>query len=123
VIRVRIRRPARGRPGAWLTIKGRGTRRRAEFEYPIPVGHARALMRLCGPAIIRKTRHRLGPWELDRYAGILRGLWLAEVELDRVTAPVPAPRPQWLSREVTEDPRYTNARLARLRRRPAWLGR
>jgi adenylate cyclase len=111
VIRVRIRRSPGGRLAAFLTIKGRGTRRRAEFEYPIPLAHARAIMKLCGPAVIRKTRHHLGPWELDRYSGLLQGLWLAEVE----------PRPAWLGREVTGDPRYTNARLARPRRRPAWL--
>jgi len=66
---------------------------------------------------IRKRRHRVRAgdhlWEVDEFLD--RDLWLAEVELDDPDA---APDlPQWLAgqveREVTDDPRYTNLKLAR----------
>lgn len=122
-VRVRLVTPPRGGPRGYLAIKGPGTRRRQEFEYPVPVAHARALLRLCGRFVIRKTRYRLGRWELDRYAGLLRGLWLAELEQGRGERALPRPLPGWLGREVTGDPRYTAAHLARLQVRPRWLGR
>jgi CYTH domain-containing protein len=53
-------------------------------------------------------------WEIDEFLD-RDGLWLAEVELNRVDQLVEIP--QWLrdalDREVTDDPRYTNRALAR----------
>ena len=119
LVRVRlVRRGPRGQPCGYLTVKGRGLRVRQEFEYRIPPAHARALLKLCGRMVLQKVRCRVGPWELDRYLDRLSGLWLAEVELRRSDAPLPKPLPAWLGREVTADPRYTNARLARLKRWP-----
>ena len=119
LVRVRlVRGGAGGRPRGYLTVKGRGLRVRQEFEYRIPPAHARALLKLCGRMVLEKIRFRLGPWELDRYLERLTGLWLAEVELRRRDAPLPRTLPPWLGREVTADPRYTNARLARLKRWP-----
>lgn len=117
LVRVRLVWAQGPRPTrALLGVKGRGLRARAEFEYPIPIADARALLKLCCRLTIAKVRVRLGPWELDRFLGRHAGLWIAEVELPRVRAALPRPRPPWLGREVTDDPRYTNARLARLRR-------
>lgn len=113
VVRVRFTRPLRkGKAQAWLTVKGRGLRTRLEFEYRIPVREARQLLKLCGTRVILKTRWRLGSWILDRFAGRHRGLWIAEIELQRTRAPLPCPRPPWLGSEITGDPGYTNARLA-----------
>jgi adenylate cyclase len=122
LVRVRLIRPrAGGKPRGALTVKGRGVRARLEFEYLIPAGDARALLKLCGRMVLEKVRAKLGPWEVDRYLGRHRGLYLAEIELSRTDAPLPRPLPSWLGREVTGDPRYTNANLARLRRwPPAW---
>lgn len=53
-------------------------------------------------------------WEIDEFLD-RDGLWLAEVELNRLDQLVDVP--QWLldemDREVTDDPRYTNHALAR----------
>lgn len=47
---------------------------------------------------------------MDVFAGPLRGLILAEVELAREDEPVVLPT--WVGREVTADARYRNSRLA-----------
>jgi len=119
LVRVRTVRPLRnGKDRAYLTVKGTGTRIRAEFEYPIPLRDATALLALCGSMTIQKVRRRIGPWELDCYEGRHAGLWLAEIELSRPDQPLPDPLPDWIGPEVTDDPRYTNSRLARLKRWP-----
>jgi adenylate cyclase len=122
LVRVRTVTPLRRHvTRAFLTVKGRGTRVRAEFEYPIPARDAKALLALCGAMTIQKVRHCIGPWELDCYEGRHVGLWLAEIELSRPDQSLPDPLPVWIGREVTDDPRYTNSRLARLERwPPSW---
>jgi adenylate cyclase len=110
---VRVRRAGHQ---AWLTIKGRAQGAvRAEFEYPIPVADATALLALCEPVIIDKTRHRVEhagrTWEVDVFAGVNAPLVLAEVELEAADARVALP--DWVGEEVTEDPRYQNANLSR----------
>lgn len=114
VVRVRIKRSRRsGKKRAFLTIKGRGLRVREEFEYGIPLLDAKRLLRLCGKNKIEKIRRCIGPWELDAYRGPFKGLWTVEIELDREHAKLPDPLPPWVQKEVTEDPRYTNARLVK----------
>ncbi len=100
---------------AWLTIKGvtRGLTR-AEFEYPIPQGDARALLALCLPSVIDKTRHRVAygnhVWEIDVFHGENQGLVMAEVEL---SAESDLPEiPAWVGLEVSADARYYNSNLA-----------
>jgi CYTH domain-containing protein len=98
---------------ALMTVKGRGMLVRPEFEFPVPLDQARGLMRMCGLWKVEKFRIKWGPWELDRYLGRYRGLWIAEIELERANQPLPRPLPPWIGREVTLDRRYTNAALAR----------
>ncbi|HYG76236.1 MAG TPA: CYTH domain-containing protein [Planctomycetota bacterium] len=108
---IRVRVVSQGAAkSAFLTIKGRGLRVRDEFEYPIPVSHARQLLRLCGKRIISKTRRRIGRWELDEFKGRHKGIWLAEYEL-RAGETLPS-LPAWINREVTQDARYSNVNLA-----------
>jgi adenylate cyclase len=100
---------------AWLTVKGRTEGiTRAEFEYPIPVDDARALLAICLPSVIDKTRHRIGfaghLWEIDVFHGTNEGLVMAEVELDDESA-APA-LPLWAGEEVSDDVRYYNTSLA-----------
>jgi adenylate cyclase len=87
---------------------------RAEFEYPIPVKDARALLALCTGIVIEKRRHIVPAdalrWEIDAFEGAHAGLVIAEIELP--SADTPVPRPDWLGEEVTDDPRYYNATLA-----------
>jgi len=109
---VRVRLVARpdGSRHAELTIKGKGLLTRAEFNYPLPTGDAEALLRLCSRSL-RKVRRRLGRWELDHFRE--GELWLAEIELTREDEPFE--RPAWLGAEVSEDPAYSNSRLATAR--------
>jgi CYTH domain-containing protein len=110
-VRIRIAGDA-----ALLTIKGPGGLSRAEFEYPVPLADAEAMLALCRPAVLAKTRfpvrHDGHLWTVDVFdaPASLAGLVLAEVELpDTATHP---PLPPWLGAEVTGDPRFSNAALA-----------
>jgi adenylate cyclase len=109
-VRVRI---AAGR--ATLTVKGpqRGLAR-AEFEYEIPVEDAEEILRLC-PFRVEKTRHERSfggrLFEIDVFHGENEGLVLAEVELAGENDPVALP--PWVGKEVSHDPRFRAAYLAR----------
>jgi CYTH domain-containing protein len=99
---------------AWITIKGLTVgATRSEFEYPIPLGDAAQMLELCEQPIIEKTRHVVEAgglrWEIDEFAGVNRGLIVAEVELDDPDQPIELP--DWIGVEVTDDPRYYNANL------------
>ena len=100
---------------AFLTIKGKSTgATRAEFEYPVPLEDAQALLALCDGPLIEKTRyivlyagHR---WEVDEFAGDNAGLVVAELELSAEDEAFE--HPAWLGTEVTHDARYFNSNLA-----------
>ena len=102
---------------AFLTIKGptRGISR-AEYEYPIPVEDAEAMLReLAILPPVDKMRHRVREgahvWELDVFSGENAGLVMAEIEL--VSPDEPFEMPEWAGDEVSDDPRYYNINLAR----------
>ena len=100
---------------AVLTIKGLTTGiARHEFEYDIPIDDANLLLEhLCQRPLIDKTRYRVPvegfTWDLDEFHGDNEGLVVAEIELESPDQPFP--RPAWLGREVSGDPRYFNANL------------
>jgi adenylate cyclase len=101
----------------FVTIKGatQGIAR-LEFEYAIPVGDAREMLeRLCAWPLIEKTRYRVPvagrTWDVDVFEGENAGLVVAEVELPSADAEVVLPA--WAGAEVSADPRYHNANLAR----------
>ena len=109
-VRIRIAGDA-----AFLTIKGKSTgASRAEFEYPVPMDDARALLALCDGPLIEKTRyivpHAGHRWEVDEFAGDNAGLVVAELELSAESEVFEAPA--WLGAEVTHDARYFNSNLA-----------
>ena len=109
-VRVRIAGDA-----AFLNIKSRELgRSRQEFDYPVPLDHARALLALCVGGIVDKRRHlvRHGEhvWEIDEFFGDNTGLVVAEIELAAVDEAFE--RPRWLGLEVTSLPRYYNLALA-----------
>lgn len=100
---------------AWLTIKGKTTGiSRPEFEYEIPMTEARDMWPLCGTQTLEKIRYKLQlgnhTWEIDEFLGRHKGLWLAEIELSSEQEDFQ--RPTWLTKEVSQDYRYTNAHLA-----------
>ena len=101
---------------AYLTIKGATSGiTRSEFEYEIPFSDAESLLELCGDVVVEKTRyfitHGGNTWELDVFSGANNGLIMAEVELDSEEQPFELP--DWAGTEVSTDPRYRNAHLAR----------
>jgi CYTH domain-containing protein len=99
----------------YLTIKGESQGiARAEFEYEIPIDDANALLdSLCERPLIEKDRYKIPyrghTWEVDEFFGDNEGLIMAEVELDSEDQSVQTP--EWIGREVSDDPRYFNANL------------
>ncbi len=109
-VRVRIQGDA-----AFLNLKSRELgHTRQEFDYPIPVADARALLALCVGGLVDKRRHlvRHGGhvWEVDEFLGENAGLVVAEIELD--SADEAFEKPGWAGAEVTDEARYYNLALA-----------
>lgn len=100
---------------AFLNLKSRELgHTRQEFDYPVPVADAEALLALCTGGLIDKTRHYVRHagflWEVDEFAGENAGLVVAEIELPCADAAFE--RPAWAGREVTDELRYYNLALA-----------
>lgn len=110
VVRVRVEGDS-----AMLTIKGKSRgATRSEWEYPIPLGDARAFLDgLCERPIIEKKRYRIPHagmvWEVDEFFGENAGLVVAEIELESEDQAFS--KPEWVGEEVTHDARYFNANL------------
>ncbi len=102
---------------AMLTVKGRNRgATRAEWEYPLPVVDAQAMLdTLCERPVIEKYRYRIPwqgmLWEVDEFLGENAGLVVAEIEL--ASEHQDFVKPEWVGEEVTHDPRYFNANLLR----------
>lgn len=109
-VRIRIRDKE-----AFLTIKGKSEgASRLEFEYPIPLADAQAMLtNLCSTSLIDKTRylitHEGHIWEVDVFEGANKGLIVAEIELESEEEEFTLP--EWVSEEVTHDVRYFNSQL------------
>ena len=101
--------------GAVLTIKSAEPGlSRQEFEYPVPVSDAEALIELRQGSVLEKTRfhvpHAGRRWEVDVYEGDNTGLTIAEIELESEAAAVDLPA--WIGREVTGERRFYASALA-----------
>lgn len=110
-VRIRIK----GEQG-YLTVKGKNDGiARLEFEYPVPLADAEAMLSLCAAPLIEKTRYIIPQddlvWEVDVFTGENAGLIVAEIELP--TVDIPFTRPDWVGAEVSGDPRYYNSSLQR----------
>lgn len=100
---------------AFLNFKSREIgHTRQEFDYPIPVDDARALLALCVGGLIDKRRHLVRHaglvWEVDEFLGDNAGLVVAEVELEHADQAIELP--DWAGTEVTDQVRYYNLALA-----------
>jgi len=100
---------------AWLCVKERKIgASRGEFEYPVPLADARAMLKLTTGHVIEKCRflvpHDGHVWEVDEFEGANVGLVVAEIELKREDEGFS--HPAWLGEEVTGEERYYNASLA-----------
>lgn len=101
----------------FLTVKGitNGVTR-SEFEYEIPFADADEMLSgLAEKPLIEKRRFKIPAgalvWEIDEFLGENAGLIVAEIELPDEDAPFE--RPDWLGREVSNDPRFFNSNLVR----------
>lgn len=110
-VRVRIK----GDKG-FITIKGIGNdsgASRYEWEKEIPVAEVEALLKLCEPGVIDKTRYLVPSgkhtFEVDEFYGDNEGLVVAEVELASENEPFD--RLPFLGKEVTGDVKYYNSML------------
>jgi adenylate cyclase len=112
---VRVRR--RDGDVAVLTVKSGGGRERVEEELDLEPERFERLWPLTQGRRIEKRRYEIptddGPViELDVYEGDLDGLVVAEVEFGSGAEADGFVPPGWFHREVTDDPRYKNQRLA-----------
>ena len=108
-VRVRIRDNE-----GFITVKGpfKGLSR-PEWEKPISVADAEALLQLCHGGFIDKTRHIIPCgklfWEVDEFHGRLEGRTLAEIELEYESQEFE--KPAFIGEEVTGKPEYYNANM------------
>ncbi len=99
----------------FITIKGNKIGiSRFEFEYKIPKSDALELFKnFCEIGLIKKTRHYVEYhghiWEIDEFHADNEGLIVAEIELKSENEEFDIPN--WVSREVTSDPKYYNMNL------------
>lgn len=100
-----------------LTIKGKKENGAGdEFEYDIPGDEAAYLIdRMCLEPVVEKMRYKINQhgniWEVDEFFGENLGLIIAEIELDSVDQKFE--KPDWIGKDVTEDPKYKNASLVK----------
>ncbi len=111
-LRVRIRDGV-----GYLTLKGKKQGISCdEFEYEIPLDHAREQLKVYATSALKKTRfeiwHDGRRWEVDVFHGALAGLILAELELESEDAAFTCP--PWVTLDVSHRPEFSNARLAEL---------
>ena len=111
-VRLRI-----GEEKGFLTIKGASSNdgtTRQEWDHEIPILEAKALMPLCLPGLIQKTRHCVVEnqqlFEVDVFEAAHHGLVIAEIELKHPMDTIQLPK--WIGKEVTGDKRYFNSYLA-----------
>lgn len=108
-VRVRIK----GKKG-FLTIKGKTEGiSRSEFEYEIPLNDAEELIKNFTPRHLRKERYDIKfagkKWEVDVFHDKLEGLIIAELEVQSLEETFNLP--DWVTKDVSNDPAYFNAVL------------
>ena len=100
----------------YITVKVRKTKlTRAEFEYEIPYSDAiNMLENCCEGRVLYKTRYiyfyENKKWEIDIFEGKNKGIILAEIELsdENETFEIPL----FVTKEVTNNPKYSNHNMA-----------
>ncbi len=103
---------------ASLTVKVGSGLTRTEIEVDLPFADGEVLWSNTAGRRLDKARHRVvlpsgETAEVDVYAGELAGLCRIEVEFTLEAAAAAFEPPDWFGREVTGDPGWRNASLAR----------
>jgi CYTH domain-containing protein len=87
---------------------------RKEYEYEIPLADGVEILNAFTKNGTEKTRYHIAfagkTWEVDVFLGDNAGLIVAEIELNSETEEFE--KPDWITNEVTDDDRYTNASLS-----------
>ncbi|NRA92963.1 MAG: CYTH domain-containing protein [Psychroserpens sp.] len=102
----------------YITVKGLSSKdglSRFEWEKDLAIEDAEALLALCEPGILHKTRYEVQVnnhvFEVDEFYEDNQGLIIAEVELNSKEETFE--RPTWLGKEVTGDIKYYNSNLSK----------
>lgn len=110
---VRLRSKA-GR--CFLTVKRGSGLQRSEYEVGLDTAQFESLWPATAGRRVVKTRFEIPVGkltaELDRYHGELEGLLTVEVEFGSVAEAEDFDPPSWFGRDVTDDERFKNNRLA-----------
>lgn len=98
----------------FITVKGRTTGiTRSEFEYEIPLLDAEEMLDNYVHKYIDKHRYEIkhdgNIWEVDVFHGNLKGLILAELEVESENQKFT--KPEWIGMDVSEDHNFYNAVL------------
>jgi adenylate cyclase len=101
----------------FITLKGKQDGiSREEFEYEIPHADVEEILRKFTPPQTAKFRylipHMGHTWDVDVFIEENEGLIAAEIELGSENEPFE--RPDWVEKEVTDDPKYLNSNLSRV---------
>ena len=99
---------------AYLTIKGPTSGlTRKEYEYEIPYQEAEEMIMDLKLKVLKKRRYLIDfsnkTWEVDVFEDNLKGLVIAEIELESEQEAFE--KPAWIGKEVSYDPSYFNANL------------
>jgi adenylate cyclase len=106
---------------ATIALKGqRNGLGRSEFEYAIPTADAEEMLRtMCDDRVLEKIRYYIPhaglTWGIDVYEGILKGVVIAEVELDRDDRVLELP--DWVGKEITGNLRYSKFNMEKAAKR------
>ena len=102
----------------FITVKGKSSEdglSRFEWEKEISLEEANALLRVCEPGQIHKTRYEINVgnhiYEVDEFYDANEGLIIAEIELNSKDEPFF--KPDWLGEEVTGEIKYYNSMLVK----------
>ena len=111
-VRVRLQKDS-----GWLTVKGLSSddgTSRFEWEQSISGKDAAALLELCEPGIVAKSRYEVyyrgHRFEVDEFEGDNEGLVIAELELEHADDRFECP--DWIAKEITGEVKYYNSQLS-----------
>lgn len=108
----------------YVTYKGAGDLQRIEQETDVSPVFFEKFKDYCKGQVIYKTRYKIPlanslVAEVDFYHSYLKGLRIVEIEFDSVEqANAFKDFPDFFGEEVTNNPKYKNKNLSRLKRKP-----
>lgn len=109
---VRIRR---SNDEYYLTYKGSGMMKRAEYNLPLNKESYEHMLPKADGKVLSKNRYLIpfGKYtiELDEFLKDYKGLYLAEVEFDSETEADSFIPPVWFGKEVTNEKKYHNSNM------------